>query len=141
LIDTGTTTRPGTIVTGCAPTELHEGGILLLSIFLRRRGWKVVYLGQAVAASDLPQALADMQADVLVLSATLPGSARELKNIQSQLKKIDRKQRPVFAYGGAAFNEFPDLCGKIEGTFLGETIQLAVEAIERLMADQKLVVK
>ena len=55
LIDTGPSTRPGTIAIGAAPADMHEMGILLLSIFLRRRGWHVVYLGQAVPLDDLPK--------------------------------------------------------------------------------------
>ena len=46
-------------------------GILLLSIFLRRRGWHVVYLGQAVPLEDLPKSLPMLNADVLVLAATV----------------------------------------------------------------------
>lgn len=36
LIDTGPGTRAGTIAIGAAPDDMHEMGILLLAIFLRR---------------------------------------------------------------------------------------------------------
>lgn len=137
LIDIGTTTRVGTIVTGCAPDDLHEGGVLMLSIFLRRRGWKVVYLGQMVPFSDLPNALKNIHAAVLVLSATMIDTARELEHVADHLKQIDAAHRPVFAFGGAAFNQQPELREKIDGVFLGETIQAGIDTIEKLMADRK----
>jgi len=34
-----------TILVGCAPSELHDIGVLLSSLFLVRRGWHVIYLG------------------------------------------------------------------------------------------------
>ncbi len=63
LIDAGPSTRPGTVAIGAAPADMHEMGILLLSIFLRRRGWHVVYLGQAVPLEDLPKSLPMLNAD------------------------------------------------------------------------------
>jgi DNA-binding transcriptional MerR regulator/methylmalonyl-CoA mutase cobalamin-binding subunit len=137
LIDTGVATRPGTIVAGCAPDDLHEMGTLLLSIFLRRRGWQVIYLGQAVPLNDLPAALTDIEADVLIMGAPVMDSAKELMHIQRTLDRIDAARRPVFAFGGPAFNQEPKLRDKVQGVFLGETIQAGVEAVERLMAERK----
>jgi DNA-binding transcriptional MerR regulator len=137
LVETGTTTRTGTIVAGCAPTDLHEGGVLLLSIFLRRRGWRVVFLGQSVPLEDLPKALSDLKADVLVLSSTLIDSARELSGIQTILESIEPAYRPLFAFGGLAFIDHPELREQMTGVYLGETIQSGVELIERLMSERK----
>jgi DNA-binding transcriptional MerR regulator len=137
LIDAGPSTRPGTIAIGAAPADMHEMGILLLSIFLRRRGWHVVYLGQAVPLEDLPKSLTMLNADVLVLASTVADSARALRGIHVWLDRIPVAQRPAFAFGGPAFNDHPDLVGEVPGTFLGETIQSGVETIERLMIDRK----
>jgi MerR family transcriptional regulator, light-induced transcriptional regulator len=137
LIDAGPSTRPGTIAIGAAPADLHEMGILLLSIFLRRRGWHVVYLGQAVPLEDLPKSLPMLNADVLVLASTMPDSAQALRAIQPWLDRIPAAQRPLFAFGGLAFNDQPELAGEVPGLFLGETIQAGIETIERLMNDRK----
>jgi methanogenic corrinoid protein MtbC1 len=137
LIDTGPSTRPGTIAIGAAPADMHEMGILLLSIFLRRRGWHVVYLGQAVPLEDLSKSLPMLNADVLVLAATVSDSAQALRGIQSWLDRIPAAQRPAFAFGGPAFNDRPELVGEVPGTFLGETIQSGIDTIERLMNDWK----
>lgn len=137
LVDIGKTTRSGTIVTGCAPDDLHEGGVLMLSIFLRRRGWRVVYLGQSVPLYDLPFSLAFLRPDVVVFSATTIDSALELIGIKTMLEQVDQRYRPIFAFGGAAFNQQPDLREKVEGVFLGETIQAGIDTIEKLMAERK----
>lgn len=137
LIDTGPSTRPGTIAIGAAPADMHEMGILLLSIFLRRRGWHVVYLGQAVPLEDLPKSLPMLNADVLVLASTVADSAQALLGIQTWLDRIPAAQRPAFAFGGPAFNDRPQLLREVPGTFLGETIQSGIETIERLMNERK----
>lgn len=137
LVDTGTPSRPGTIVTGCAPDDLHEGGVLLLSIFLRRRGWKVAYLGQSVPLTDLPTALEHIQADMLVLSATLFETAGQLAQVDGYLQQIDPAHRPLFVFGGPAFNQHPELRDTVGGVFLGKTIQAGIDTIERLFADRQ----
>ncbi|MBI5565034.1 MAG: MerR family transcriptional regulator [Chloroflexi bacterium] len=135
LITDGPSTRHGIIAIGCAPTDLHEMGILLLSIFLRRRGWHVVYLGQAVPLEDLPMSLPDIKPDVLVLASTMIDSARLLKPIQSFLDQISPDQRPIFAFGGPAFNDHPELRAEVPGVFLGETVQAGMSMIEQLMQE------
>jgi DNA-binding transcriptional MerR regulator len=137
LIDAGPVTRAGAIAIGCAPTDLHEMGVLLLSIFLRRRGWHVVYLGQAVPLHDLPAALSQIRPNVLVLASTMSESARELIGIRATLDRVDPAYRPTFGFGGPAFNDHPEMRGGVHGIFLGETIQSGIETIERLMIEQK----
>jgi DNA-binding transcriptional MerR regulator/methylmalonyl-CoA mutase cobalamin-binding subunit len=137
LITDGPSTRHGTVAIGCAPTDLHEMGILLLSIFLRRRGWHVVYLGQAVPLEDLPTSIPDIKPDVLVLASTVVESARLLKPVQKYLDQIDPAQRPIFAYGGQAFNDHPELRTEVPGEFLGETVQDGLAAIEKLMQEHR----
>ena len=135
LVSYGAATRPGLIAIGCAPTDLHEMGILLMSIFLRRRGYHVVYLGQAVPLEDLPMSIPGIKPDVLVLAATVRESAELLKPIQSFLDQVSPDQRPVFAFGGPAFNDYPELRAEMPGVFLGETVQAGMATIEKLMQE------
>ena len=133
LISHGPATRQGIIAIGCAPTDLHEMGILLLSIFLRRRGWHVVYLGQAVPLEDLPMSIPEIKPNLLVLASTVIDSAQLLKPIQSFLDQVSPDLRPAFAYGGPAFNQHPELRAEMPGVFLGETVQSGMATIEQLM--------
>src|SRR5690606_39391191 len=75
--------RRGKVVAGCAPGDLHEMGVLILAMILRRRGWEVVYLGQAVGTDRLEDALEAIQPDVVVMASSalealgdLPEAAR-----------------------------------------------------------------
>lgn len=138
LIDTGPITRTGTLAVGCAPTDLHEMGVLLLSIFLRRRGWHVIYLGQAVPLPDLPTALDQIKPDVLVLASTMIESARELIGIGAALDRVAPAYRPAFGFGGPTFNHHPEMRAEVPGTFLGETLQSGIETIERLMISRRI---
>ncbi|MGF1505226.1 MAG: MerR family transcriptional regulator [Anaerolineae bacterium] len=61
--------RPGRVGAGCAPEDWHEMGILMLSLFLRRRGWEVIFLGQAVGLNRLVDSLDMIKPDVLMLSS------------------------------------------------------------------------
>jgi len=137
LIDPGPVTRPGTIAVGCAPTDIHEMGVLLLSIFLRRRGWHVVYLGQAVPLHDLAAALSQIKPDVLVLASTVIESAQELIGVQAVLDRVGAADRPVFGFGGPAYNNQPELREQTPGVFLGETLHTGIDKIEQLMANRK----
>ena len=48
LAATPAPTRNGRILVACPPHESHVFAPLMLSLFLRRRGWDVVYLGADV---------------------------------------------------------------------------------------------
>ena len=59
-----------TIVVGCAPHELHDMGALFASLFLIRRGWHVVYLGQQVPLADLLDTVQKVRPALVCLSAS-----------------------------------------------------------------------
>jgi hypothetical protein len=96
-----------------------------------------LYLGQAVPLEDLPKSLLMLNADVLVLAATVSDSAQALGGIQPWLDRIPAAQRPAFAFGGPVFNDQPEFVTEVPGMFLGETIQSGIDTIERLMNERK----
>jgi methanogenic corrinoid protein MtbC1 len=120
------------IVTGCAPHEQHELGILLVSLFLRRTGLRVLYLGQNVPLVDLQAALETLRPAMLALSASSDESAAELVQIAEMLTEMAHP-RPLFAYGGRAFAGNPHLADQIPyGIHLGgEDAQLAARTALR----------
>lgn len=107
------------IVSGCAPHEHHELGILLISLFLRRTGLRVIYLGQNVPFVDLQAALEALRPAMLALSASSEESASELIQIGEMLTHMSAP-RPLFAYGGRAFEVNTHLSEQIPyGIYLG----------------------
>ena len=89
------------VVLACVPGELHEMGLLMLAVFLRWAGARVVYLGADVPVGDLVRCLHDTGAAAVGLSAVDPSSARPLMETVAQLVAAGVRA-PVFAGGSAA---------------------------------------
>ena len=77
-------------ITGSAPTEWHDVGILLVSLALRRNGWRVIYLGQNVPADQLLQEIRRLHPDLVCLSATTREGAAELAHIYEGVAALPR---------------------------------------------------
>lgn len=123
-------TRPQRIWMGCPPGERHAFSVLLLTLFLRRDGLDVVYLGAdtPLEASSDPSAVS--QVDLVVLAAQQLTTAAALQSMAFTLGG----RGIAVAYGGLIFNRVPQLRERIPGYFLGESLLEAVASIERLMA-------
>ena len=124
-------TREQTVLIGCPAGELHTFPGLMLTLLLRRRGWKVINLGADVPADQLVDTAKALRPDIVVLVAqTLPAAAA-LKRTVGQLGQLNV---PV-AYGGLVFNRVPVLRHSIPAWFLGESISGAVPQIAELASD------
>lgn len=123
----------GLIVTACAPDELHELGILMLSVFLVRRAWRVVYLGANVPIPDLVQTTARLHPALVCLSATNGHAARTLIAAATAIAQLPAP-RPAVAFGGWPFNTDEGLRAQVAGHYLGVDAQEAVAQIEHLLA-------
>jgi methanogenic corrinoid protein MtbC1 len=119
------------ILIGCAPTEQHELGSLMLAILLRTRGYRVEYLGPDIPLDDLVDYASYEHPDMVVLSSSIEFSARELKNFQKNLSAV--RNPPIFGYGGRSFVNNPQLCKQIDGHYLGDTIEEAGANINELL--------
>lgn len=128
-------TNRSLIWVGCAPGELHEVGALLLSIYLRRAGYTVRYLGQNLPIEDLVAEVKAIKPDMVLLSATTVEAALSLQPLCEMLASID-PPRPIIGYGGRAFNLRPELRNEIAGVYLGATAMEAVESIGELLSEQ-----
>jgi methanogenic corrinoid protein MtbC1 len=122
-------TRQQTVLVGCPPGERHTLSILMLCLFLCRRGLKVVYLGADVPIERLEETTSEIQADLVVLAAQQLTTAATL---QSTAQTLQSQGIPV-AYGGLIFNRVPRLREYIPGYFLGESLEDALHPIERLV--------
>ena len=128
------TTQP-LIWVGCAPGELHEIGALLLSIYLRRSGYTVRYLGQNLPTEDLVAEVTAVKPDMILFSATTSDSAQHLRPLCTRLAVIE-PPRPIIGYGGRAFTLRPELRNEIAGIYLGDTAVEAVASIDDLLAER-----
>lgn len=119
------------IAIGSAPGELHEIGVLLIALFLRWQSFHVVYLGQQIPLDQVIDMARQIKPDVICISAAAVESALTLANIQSMLEQLP-PPRPIFGFGGYAFNMHPELRTQIPGIFLGRNAREAVYKIQEI---------
>ena len=119
------------ILIGCAPTEQHELGSLMLAVMLRSCGYRVEYLGPDIPLEDLVDYALHEHPALVVLSATTLPAAIELRRMQEKLRK--GRTFPIFGYGGRAFDQNPQAIAQIPGVYLGNTLQSALDTIHELL--------
>ena len=95
-------------ITGAAPSEWHDVGILIVSFALHRHGWRVIYLGQNVPAGQLVQEIGRLHPEIVCLSAATREAARELAQVVDAVKRLPLP-RPTLVFGGGAFVRHPEL--------------------------------
>jgi MerR family transcriptional regulator, light-induced transcriptional regulator len=127
-------TRREIILVGCPADEWHTFTPLLISLLLRRRGYKVIYLGANVPASRFTETVKDTKADLVLLVAQQLVSAATL---QSAAHALSSKGIPV-AFGGRIFNLRPSLMEYIPGFFLGNELGAAIGEIEKILKAKSL---
>lgn len=125
-----------TIITGCAQGETHEVGIMMLSLFLRWDGHKVIYLGANVPNSTVKEVLQDVQPDMLCLSATMKENANSLTEVGHIIQQLP-DPRPILAYGGAAFIFFPEMRQRVNGVYLGDDPDSIVKHAREVLQQRK----
>ena len=72
-------TRQQSVLVGCPPGERHTFSVLMLCLFLCRRGLKVVYLGADVPIDRLEETSAAIRADLIILGAQQLATAATLQ--------------------------------------------------------------
>lgn len=116
----------------CPSDEQHEIGLLLVALFLARRGWPVVYLGTNVPTEDLRAAVERLRPRLVILSATTEETARNLVEAAEMLAGLP-EPRPRLAYGGQAFDQAGQAPRTMLATYLGADARAAAERAEALL--------
>ena len=123
--------RKGTIIAACAPGEAHQIGLLMVVLLLRWHGWDVKYLGPNLKIDRLEEAAGHLHPKMLLITATLPQSAKALEGLDSVLEKFS-PPRPMVVLGGQAFIDYK-LSTKLPVIYLSSSLHETVETIENLM--------
>ncbi len=130
LAATPSPTRSKRILTGCPPDEEHTFSPLLLTLFLRRRGWDALFLGANVPSERLKHAIKTADPHLMILSAQQLHTAATMLEIARSL----HEQKITLAYGGLVFNLLPAVRSRILGHFLGERLDQAPQAVEQVLS-------
>jgi methanogenic corrinoid protein MtbC1 len=123
------------IMVGGAPGELHEIGSLMIAVLLRHAGYRVEYLGPDLPMDDLVQYIQQEKPKMVILSATIQDATEDLVKFDELISNVHPK--PIFGYGGAAFNRNPELISQTPGYYLGETISQSIKTVQTLLDGKK----
>lgn len=131
--------RDGRVLAGCAPNDWHEIGVLMLSLFLRRRGWEVIYLGQAVGLERLGEAISTIRPTVVLLTSGYLSTSVSLLDAALLVdEQRNGHETPWFFYGGTLFNKAPRLAGRLPGVFAGPTLTDGLHLVDGTLAQTSL---
>ena len=119
--------RAEQVVVGCAPGELHDIGALMLALFLRRRGFRVVYAGASVEPEDMVEDVCRLQPSAVCLSA---GSAEAAQELAKLYARLDGKYTGLQAYGGRIFQVHDEIIERMPGVYLGEDASVGTRNLE-----------
>ncbi|MCS6773191.1 MAG: MerR family transcriptional regulator [Anaerolineae bacterium] len=122
------------VVSACAPQEYHEIGLLMISLFLRRQGYGVTYLGQNIATARLWEALEKTRPSVLLLSASGLIAAANLLDLVRELRARGYVDLRI-AFGGQIYRRLPHLVRCVQAVFLGENAREAVARLKDLLSN------
>ncbi len=121
----------GLVFAGCAPDEWHEVGLLMISLFLVRRGIRLSYLGPNLCPDGLAGTLRHHRPDLLIVSATSEETADRVDDLASVVSALP-EPRPILAFGGQGFDD-EERRGRLVGTYLGPDAGSAVLIVEHLL--------
>jgi DNA-binding transcriptional MerR regulator len=121
--------RSEKIITACVPHENHSFVTLLLTLFLRNRGWQVIHLGQNVPYERMRQTIQSVGADLTILVAMTLETASVLPGLVESLSK----EKTMLAYGGYIFSQHPSMTEWIDAHFLGDNLAESPMVVETIL--------
>jgi MerR family transcriptional regulator, light-induced transcriptional regulator len=120
----------------CAPDELHEIGALVIALYLRRNGYRVVYLGQNVPLDSLVSMVRTLRPAVICCSASRADTAANLQPLAGLVAAMNPQYgyRPALVYGGSVFNRQPLLAEQMGAMYVGAAAGAAMTRVRELTA-------
>ncbi len=71
----------------CGPKETHELGLMIYTLFLRRKGFEVIYLGAGIPTQDIELVLNEINAKMFFTSCTMEDNLDATLQLVERLKK------------------------------------------------------
>jgi methanogenic corrinoid protein MtbC1 len=92
------------VIAGCGIDEEHELGLLMFTLFLRRKGFEVIYLGHGIPKEDFEVVIKEVEPKMVFLSCTIAEPSTQTLHWVKDLKKS--YPETAFGIGGAAVASF-----------------------------------
>ncbi|MGD6966845.1 MerR family transcriptional regulator [Rossellomorea vietnamensis] len=93
------------VVAVCGPNEHHELGLLMFTLYVRRKGFEVIYLGSSIKEEDMEVVIDTVKPRFLFLSCTMRENIDQTLGVIDQLQKT--KDFVHVGIGGLAVNSLP----------------------------------
>lgn len=93
------------VVAVCGPNEHHELGLLMFTLYVRQKGFEVIYLGSSIKEEDMEVVIDTVQPRFLFLSCTMRENIDQTLGVIDQLQKT--KDFVHVGIGGLAVNSLP----------------------------------
>ncbi|WP_394547820.1 MerR family transcriptional regulator [Priestia aryabhattai] len=104
----------------CGPNETHEVGLLVFTLFLRRKGFEVIYLGSSIEDKDVELIIKEVDPTFLFMSCTMMENAEKTLNLTNQM--IKKFPHLKVGLGGYVFDGLDSkIKGEAEPFILGNT--------------------
>jgi MerR family transcriptional regulator, light-induced transcriptional regulator len=117
------------VLVGCGPDEQHELGALLVTLLLRSRGHRVVYLGARVPGPAMERAATALDPSGVVVSLTMPESLERAVAWAQDSRWWSRKP-PTAWWGGPAVAHDPALAARLPGELLARGVDHGAAAVD-----------
>ncbi|MGD6803377.1 MerR family transcriptional regulator [Rossellomorea vietnamensis] len=93
------------VIAVCGPNEHHELGLLMFTLYVRRKGFEVIYLGSSIKEEDMEVVIDTVKPRFLFLSCTMRENIDQTLGVIDQLQKT--KDFVHVGIGGLAVNSLP----------------------------------
>jgi DNA-binding transcriptional MerR regulator len=124
------------VLVGCGPDEQHELGSLLLTLLLRARGYRVVYLGARVPGPAMERAAAALDPAAVVVSLTMPESLDQAIAWTRDNRRWTR-HAPTSWWAGPAVTQTPDLAALLPGDLLDGTVDAGATTVDTALSRRR----
>ncbi|MDK2826619.1 MAG: hypothetical protein PWQ63_1183 [Methanolobus sp.] len=121
------------VVAACVGTELHEMGMRMVADFFEMEGWNTCYLGANTPVESIIRTVAEVQADLLLLSVTMVGHLNMLSDVIRRIREDERINDILIIVGGYPFNVDRDLWKKVGADAYARNARKAVEIADTLV--------
>jgi methanogenic corrinoid protein MtbC1 len=100
-----------TILAAAVQSNTHDLGVRVVADFFEMRGWRTVYLGANVPASEIAHGAMDFAVDLVALSAALPTQILHVEETISHLRRAGSNAKVIV--GGLGFAQSPQVWEEI----------------------------
>ena len=114
------------------PDDRHELDALILALFWRRAGLRVVYFGQDVDSTPLSERVQNYHPRVVAVTLTSASRLRLIGHFAADIQRLPAP-RAVVGFVGPLLARQPDLQRRIGGVFLGADPGQATQQVRNIL--------